>query len=153
MCMVIMGLSPLKLVTEELKCSIYLSFRETVKDEGTIEGCRPKQTNVLIVIEDTFSGSMEGTVSASIFGMGNDDVLSEQVERLIEHLAHLVLIAWNNQVRGVDHHLQVRGLHRRKQRVALSCCTHDVGLLWFKSQRDLHFLGDPHSDRHREQQN
>jgi hypothetical protein len=97
---------PLKLVTEELKGSIYLAFSETVKDKGTIEGHRPKQTHVLIIIEDTSSGSMEGIVSASIFGMGNDDVLSKQVERLIEHLAHLVFIAWNNKIRGVDHNFE-----------------------------------------------
>lgn len=99
-------LSPLKLVTEELKGSIYLLFGETVKDEGTIEGRRSKQTHVLIVIEDTSPGSLESIISASIFGMGNDDVLSKQVERLIEHLAHLVFIAWNDQIRGVDYHLE-----------------------------------------------
>jgi len=51
-------LSPLKLVTEELKGSINLPFSETVKDEGTIEGRRPKQTHVMIVIEDASSGIM-----------------------------------------------------------------------------------------------
>src|SRR6266702_8135992 len=145
-------LSPLKLVTEELKGSIYLPFSETVKDKGTIEGRRPKQTHVLIVIEDTSPGSLEGIISASIFGMGNDDVLSEQVERLIEHLAHLAFMACNDQIRGIDHHLQVRGLHRVKQRVALCCCTHDVCPLWFKGQGHLLFLGDAQSGLHRGQQ-
>ena len=101
-----MMLSPLKLVTEELEGRIYLPFSETVKDEWTIEGRHTKQMHIPIVIEDAFSGSMEGIVSASIFGMSNDDVLSEQVEGLIKHLAHLVFIAWNDQVRGVNHYLE-----------------------------------------------
>src|SRR5205823_6604771 len=105
-------------------------------------GGRLKQTYVLIVVEDTFSSSLEAIIRASIFGMSNDDVLSEQIERLIKHLAHLVLIAWNDQVRGVDYHLQVRGLHRGKQRVTLCGRAHDVGPLWFKGQDDLLFLGN-----------
>ena len=72
-------LSSLKLVAEELKGSIYLLFSETVKDQGAIEARRPKQTHVLIIIEDAFSGDTEGIVSTSIFGMGNDDVLSNYI--------------------------------------------------------------------------
>ena len=60
-----------------------LAFRETVKNQGSIEGSRPEQMQVLIVIEDAFSGNPEAIISASIFGMGYNDVLSKQVERLI----------------------------------------------------------------------
>src|ERR1700694_1960941 len=99
-------LPPLELATEELKCSIHLSFSETVQNQGTIESSRLKQTDVLIVVEDTSSGNLEGIISASIFGMGNDDVLSKQIKRLIKHQAHLTLITWHDQVRRIDHHLQ-----------------------------------------------
>jgi len=70
--------------------------------------------HVLIVIKDAFSGSLEAIIRASIFGMGNDDILSKQVERLIEHLAHLAFVAWNDEIGGVDYHFQIRGPHRHK---------------------------------------
>ena len=103
--------TPLELATEKLECRIHLSFTETVQDQRTIEGNCPQQIHIVIVVKNTLASSFEGVIRASIFGMGNDDVLSEQVERLIDHLAHLLFITLRDQIRGVNHHLQVRGRH------------------------------------------
>src|SRR6185312_10376716 len=102
-----------------------------------------KQMQVLVVIQDTSSGSLEGIIRPSIFGMGNHDVLPKQVERLVEHSAHLALVSWKDKIGWVDHHFQGRGLHCRKQRVAFCCGIYHVCTLRFKGQRYLLFLSNP----------
>src|SRR6266700_1814555 len=138
----------LEFATKELKGSIHLFFSETVQNQRAIEVNRPQQAYILIVVEDTFASSLESAIRATVFGMGNDNMFSEQVECLIKHLAHPAFIAWINEVRGIDHHLQVRRLHRGKQCMALGCCAHNVCRLRFKGQRNLLFLGNPHSSVH-----
>src|SRR5215467_2958435 len=39
---------------------------------------------ILVEIKDTFSGGLEGIIHTSIFCMGNNDVLPNEVERLVE---------------------------------------------------------------------
>jgi len=51
----------------------------------------------------------------SIFRHSDDDMLSKQVKCLHLDLTHLPFITSTHQVRGIDHYLQPRGLHRGKQ--------------------------------------
>src|SRR6266480_7752692 len=108
-------LPPLELVIDELKSCVHLSFCETVKNQRTGKSPCLKQTQIVIIVEDALSGSPEGIICPSIFGVGDDDMLSKQVKCLIQDLTHLPFITWHNQVRGIDHYLQARGLHRDKQ--------------------------------------
>src|SRR5437660_5312849 len=118
--------TPLELATEKLECRIHLSFTETVQDQRTIEGNCPQQIHIVIVVKNTLASSFEGVIRASIFGMGNDDVLAERVEHLIEYLAHLAFISRHDQIRGLHHHLQVRGLHSNNNCMTLCFYIYDL---------------------------
>src|SRR5258706_12414908 len=141
-------LPPLKLAIEELKGSIHLFFSQAMYDEGTSKSGCLKETDIPIIVKNPLSGSPEGIICPSILRVGDDDMLSKQVKCLIQDLAHLSFIAWHDQVRGVDHHLQARGLHRGKQRVAVRGGTHHIGPLWLKGQRHLLFLSDAQGSLH-----
>src|SRR6266705_2527084 len=111
-------LPPLKLAIEELKDSIHLFLSQAMDDQGTRKSPCLKETQIVIVVKDALSGSPEGIICPSIFGVGDDDMLSQEVKGLIQDLTHRSFIAWHDQVRGIDHHFQAWGLHRGKQGVA-----------------------------------
>src|SRR6266699_4612046 len=141
-------LPPLELVIDELKSCVHLSFCETVKNQRTGKSPCLKQTQIVIIVEDALSGSPEGIICPSIFGVGDDDMLSQQVKGLIENLTHRSFIAWHDQVRRIDHHFQAWGLHRGKQSAPFCGAIHHISPLRLKGQRHLFFLSDAQSSLH-----
>src|SRR2546421_4113241 len=117
-------LPPLKLAIEEPKGSIHLCFSQAMDDQGASKSACLKETQIVIIVKNPLSGSPEGIICPSIFCVGDDDMLSQQVKCLIQNLTHLPFITWHDQVRGIDHYLQARRLHRDQQGVAERGGTH-----------------------------
>src|SRR6266568_7354824 len=93
-------LPPLELVIDELKGCVHLRFSQTMDDQRTRKSPCLKQTQIVIIVEDALSGSPEGIICPSIFGVGDDNMLSQEVKGVIQDLTHRWVIAWHDQVRG-----------------------------------------------------
>ena len=83
----------------------------------------------MVRVEDSLSDSPEGIICRPVFGVGDDDILSQQVKCLIHYLAYWSLLARPDQVRRIDRDLKVRGLHRSKQRMVAFGTFHCIGSL------------------------
>src|SRR5256714_8850331 len=133
-------LPPLKLAIEEPKGSIHLCFSQAMDDQGTSKSACLKETQIVIIVKDPLSGSPEGIICPSIFRVGDNDMLYKQVKGLIQDLTHRSFIAWHDQVRGIDHNLQTRGLNLGKQGLAVCGGTYHIGPLSLDVHRNLIFV-------------
>src|SRR5690242_2136709 len=101
-----------------------------MKDQRPGKGPCPKQTQILIVVEDSLSRRSEGLICSAIFSMGDEDMLSQQVKGFFQDLIHWTFIVRHNQICRIDHYFQAWRLQCCQQCMASFSSTYHVGLFW-----------------------